>query len=193
MSDQTDEPDFPLDDSEFSLRDGFRPFRGQNWRTQIAAVGGSVAVWVAAYALVLTVLGDGLATAESLGAIDARRNAAAVAGATTGAYFGALWTRGRGGPLLNVFYLVGVQVIVPARVYALGGTPPEHLISEAESALFLLFADPAWLLDHAVMVIPGPVAFGLALAVWGQSLTPEDQRAFVETYFPESWLRLREA
>lgn len=177
---------------EFSVREGFRPFRGRGRKSQIAVVAGGFLVWTAAYALVLTALGDALAAAETLDAVRARRTAAASAGAAAGLYFGALWTRARGGPLLTPLYLVAVQLLVPARAYSLGATPPEHLVSTGESALVLLFADPQWILDRAVTVAPGPAAFVLVLLVWAGSLAPEDETAFAESHLPESWLRLRE-
>jgi len=179
-------------DDAFSAREGFRPFRGRGRRSQVAAVAGGFLAWTAAYALFLTALGDGLAAAGGLEAVRARRTAAAGAGAATGLYFGALWTRARGGPLLTPLYLLAVQLLVPARAYSLGAAPPEYLVSTGESALVLLFADPQWILDRAVTVAPGPVVFALVLAVWAQSLTPDEESAFVERRFPASWRRLRE-
>ncbi|WP_134668526.1 hypothetical protein [Halorussus marinus] len=184
-------PDSTSDDA-FSAREGFRPFRDRDRRSQVAVVAGGVLVWAAAYALVVTALGDGLATAEATEAVRARRTAAAGAGAATGLYFGALWTRAHGGPLLTPLYLLAVQFLVPARAYSLGAAPPESLVSTADSALVLVFADPQWILDRAVTVAPGPVVFAVVLAVWAQSLGPGEEASFVERRFPESWRRLRE-
>lgn len=180
------------DDPEFSMRDGFRPFRGRGRKSQVAVVAGGFLAWAAAYAVFLTALGDGLATAGGVEAVRARRRAAAAAGAAAGLYFGVLWTRARGGPLLTPLYLLAVQLLVPARVYSLGAAPPEHLVSTGGSALVLIFADLQWILDRALTVAPGPVAFAFALAVWAQTLTPDEEAAFAERYLPESWLRLRE-
>lgn len=176
-----------------SLADGVQPFRGRGWKTQVAVVASGVLVWAAAYAVLLTALGgEALASADSLEAIHARRNAAAVAGLLTGGYFAGLWTRAHGGPLLNILYLIGVQVLMPARAYALGGTPPEHPISQAGTALGLHLANPAWVWDHAIAVLPSVVAFCLVLAYWAKSLNPEEEEAFAKNHLPEAWLRLRQ-
>lgn len=175
-----------------SLADGVQPFRGRGWKAQIAVVAGGVLVWMAAYAVSLTALGgEALASADSLEAVRARRNAAALAGLLTGAYFGGLWTRAHGGPLLNVLYLIGVQVLMPARAYALGGTPPEHTVSQAGTALGLHLANPTWVWDHAIAALPSAVAFCFVVAYWAKSLSPEEEESFARNHLPESWLRLR--
>jgi len=191
MADSTTDGDGSVD-GEFSAREGFRPFRGRARRSQVAVVAGGFLVWTATYALFVTALGDGLAAAGGVEVVRARRTAAAGAAAATGLYFGALWTRAHGGPLLTPLYLLAVQLLVPARAYSLGAAPPEDLVSTADSALVLLFADPQWVLDRAVTVAPGPVVFALALAVWAQSLAPGEEVSFVERRFPDSWRRLRE-
>jgi len=191
MVDSAADGDATADDA-FSAREGFRSFRGRGRRSQVAVVAGGFLVWATAYALFVTALGDGLAAAEGAEAVRARRTAAAGAGGATGLYFGVLWTRAHGGPLLTPLYLLAVQLLVPARVYSLGAAPPENLVSTGESALVLLFADPQWILDRAVTVAPGPVVFALVLAVWAQSLAPGEEASFVERRLPDSWRRLRE-
>ncbi|USZ67029.1 hypothetical protein NGM10_09835 [Halorussus salilacus] len=178
---------------EFSMTEGFHPFRGRSRRSQAAVLLGGFLVWFVAYAASVTTLGGAAAaTAAAADAVVARRNAAALASAATGLYFGALWTRAHGGPLLNVVYVLGVQVFVPGRAYALGGTPPEHVLSAADSSFVLLLADPAWILHRAVTILPGFAVFALVLAVWGATLSPDEQDAFVESHLPEAWLDLRE-
>lgn len=182
------------DTRELSLAEGLQTFCGRSRGSQVAVVVGGFLVWIAAYAVSLAVLGgETAAITDSPGAIRARRNATAIAGAAIGLYFGALWTRARGGPLLNIVYLVGVQLLVPDRAYALGGTPPEHVVSGAESAFILLFADPTWILDRAITVFPSFVVFALVLVFWGMSLRPAEQNAFVEDHLPKAWLDLRKA
>lgn len=177
---------------QLSLAEGLRPFRGQGWKAQVAVVAGGLLAWIAAYAVSLTVLGgEALATADSPVAIRSRRNTAAVAGVVAGVYFAALWTRAYGGPLLNVLYLVGTQTLVPGRVYALGGTPPEHTITTAGTAFGIFSANPVWVWHHAIAAGPSLVAFGLVLTYWIRSLSPEEEKEFATTHLPEAWLRLR--
>jgi len=134
---------------------------------------------------------EGLATAETVRAVHARRNAASVAGMVSGLYFAALWSRGVGGPVLNVLYYIGIQAFVPDRVYALGGTPPEHAFTRAATE-GLNATSSIWLRDASILVGPGVVAFGLALTYWIRSLSPEGQEHFATDHLPEAWLRLRE-
>lgn len=178
---------------QISLAEGLQPFRGQGWKAQVAVVAGGFLVWVAAYAVSLTLLGgERLAAADSPVAIRSRRNSAAIAGVIAGLYFAALWTRAYGGPFLNVLYLVGVQAFVPGRVYALGGTPPEHTLTTAGTAFGLFSANPVWVWHHAIAAVPGIVAFGLVLTYWIQSLSAEEEKAFANDHLPEAWLRLRQ-
>lgn len=178
---------------QLSLAEGLQPFRGQGWKMQVAVVAGGLLVWTAVYAALLTLLGsEGVATADSAAAIRLRRNAAAVAGAVLGLYFAALWTRAYGGPFLNILYLIVTQTFMPDRVYALGGTPPEHTITTAGTAFGFFSANTHWVWTHAIAAGPSLVVFGLVLAHWMRSLSDEEEKAFATNHLPKSWLRLRQ-
>lgn len=180
------------DTNGLSLLEGFQPFQGQDWRHQVLAFLGGILVWTATYVVVLAgVGGEPIATGDSIAAIHIRRNTAAIASAAVGVYFAALWTQACGGPLLNTLYLVGVEGLIPDKIYALGGTPPEHLVSDTGSFMGLYLTNPVWVRDHLIAGFPGIIIFFVIVTYWIQSRTPEEEREFAQNHLPRSWLHLR--
>lgn len=167
---------------ELSLREGLQPFKNQSHVLHAIMVIGGVFVWIGAYVAVMNVTGwDALAAEESIRAMHARRNAGGVASGVCGLYFGVMWTRAYGGPLLNFFYPMIIISFMPDGVLALFQTPPEHVITMGTSFLDARFA---W--DYVVFGIPF-MLMSIPIFYKHKHMTEEEKREWRDKHAPEVW------
>lgn len=173
------------------IRDGLQPFRNQSPVVHALAVAFGVLVWIGAYVAVMKVTGwDTHATAETVGAIHARRNAAGVASLLCGAYFGLLWAKAIGGPLLNFLYPVAIVVLMPYRVFSLGETPPTYVYSTRK---YHTVHGYNWPQDVLIVGLPLYVGMIVLLYYWNRYvLSDEEKRAFADRHTPDAWRSERE-
>lgn len=177
----------PDEPAGISLVDGLRPFRNQSRLVHAVAVAVGVLTWVGTYVAVMKATGwDAVAAAETVEAIHARRNAAAVASLACGAYFGLLWIKAVGGPLLNFLYPVAIVVLMPDRVFALFETPPAQVY--AATSYSGLLNEFGWYWDTAIVGVPLFVGLLIPLYYWNRYvLTDRQKREFADRHVPEAW------
>lgn len=172
---------------EISLVDGLQPFRNQSRLIHAVAVVVGILIWIGVYVAVMKLTGwETMATADTGAAIHARRNAGGLASLVCGAYFGLLWFRAIGGPLLNFLYPVAIVVLMPDRVFALFEAPPARVY--AVTPYSGLFNDFGWYWDNLVLGLPIAVGMATVLYCWNQYvLTHEQKREFADQHVPDVW------
>lgn len=177
----------PDEPAEITLVDGLQPFRNQSRLVHAVAVVVGILVWVGVYIAVMKLTGwETMASANTIEAIHARRNAAGVASLVCGAYFGLLWVRAIGGPLLNVLYPVAIVALMPDRVFALFEAPPAHIYVATPYSGFI--SGPGWYWDTLLVGLPLFVGLMVPLYYWNRYvLTDEQKREFADQHVPEVW------
>ena len=169
-----------------SWRAALEPFSGEDRGRHLLVAAVGIAVWSGAYLALLALMGgEGVATAETAAAGEARLLAGIVASILVGLYFGLAVARERGGPLLNVIYAPIAAAVGAAGLptFAVYGAAPEAA-----------FATPAFLAqgwgglelvavgEVLVFSIAGAVALG-TLGCYLAFFAGPTQRARIEARF----------
>ena len=166
-----------------------RPFRNQSHLVHLCWLAGSVLVWLSAYTLVVYLVGwNEVVTANTTSGVLARRNAGAIAGGVTGVYVGVMWIRGYGGPALNIVYLVGLLILLPAEAFTLFETVPEQVYRRNPWPMH-----PQSLRDMFVYLSLSLPGFTATLVLWAEKIAgPEQAKQWAYEHMPSVWIETHE-
>jgi hypothetical protein len=128
---------------------------------------------------------DALAADASLEGITVRRKAAAPASLACGIYFGLLWTRCIGGPILNfLVYPAVITVYMPAEVFALfQPIPPDYLAYDPRPGE----ADLSATISGLYVGAPAAVSSFLTAILWAIFKPTEVVNERLEAHAPPGW------
>lgn len=169
-----------------SLPLGFAPFAGESRRDCLIVAAGGVAAFLVGYAGAAAVF-FGLGALDHGVDRDARRIAGTFGSLACWGFYAAMFTRGKGGPILNaVVYPVGTAVLVPVGFRWLLFGPDWGGLRERLG--FFLFR-PALFVDAAFLLGPGLVFFASVLTLWASRLGEAEVERWQRTHLREEFYR----